>query len=98
MNEKVINQRITEMYGSRQAFATHIGVAKSTVTRMFQTGIGHLKLSVAAKMAAGLNLTLDEFAGISYQDDVDLAVAKRLYEHYAERPDVQAAVDKLLEL
>ena len=98
MNEKLINERIIEMYGSRQAFAEHIGISKSTVTRMFQFGIDHLQLGVAIKMAAGLNLTVDEFANVSHQDGVDKMAARKMYEHYSARPEVQAAVDKLLEL
>lgn len=96
MDSKELARLIEERYGSRNAFSKEIGLAYSSLTSALERGVANTTVSVACKIAAGLGLSLDELVGAAGPASLEFAEARRLYEHYKAAPEIQPAVDKLL--
>lgn len=96
MDSKELGKLIAARYGSKSAFAKKIDMPYSSLTSALERGIANTTVSVACKIAAGLGVSLDELVGGGRPEPFDRAEARRLYDCYKAAPEVQAAVDKLL--
>ena len=96
MDSKELARLIETRYGSRSAFAKEIGMAYSSLSSVLERGVANTTVSVACKIAAGLDLSLDELVGAGWAGSLDYARARTLYERYQAAPEFQPAVDKLL--
>ena len=102
---KLIKQKRTELGYSLEQLGQFVGVAKSTVKKWEDGNISNMGRDKIAKLAKMLNVSPLEFI----YDDAELVSAYppsfRLTPHeenlilaYRAKPELQAAVDKLLDI
>ena len=97
MDSKELAKLIEARYGSRKAFSQEIDMPYSSLTSALERGVANTTVTIACKIAIGLGLSLDELVGSEWPELNINVEARRLYALYRAAPEMQPAVDKLLD-
>lgn len=96
-----LKQRISDMYGTQVAFAKKIGMTRTSINRILRDGIETTSMASACKICAALNIPFEELIeapgpSATPEEKRKIDEAKKMYELYLSKPEMQPAVDVLL--
>ena len=102
-NEELLKQYIVECYGSINVFAMQNDIPPSSISNIFQRGIGGSSIQLVIKICDALGISIDKLVqgkiekkkmSVSQITDFDLELLTAFREH----PEFQDAICKLLDV
>lgn len=99
--EEYIKQRIAEQGHTIKSFAQKIDMPYSTLLSMLKGSIGGAAVDNVIKIRNGLNITINDLQSVAEVSEASFALSqkeKAVVLAYRTRPDMQNAVDTLLDI
>lgn len=102
--EDYVKYLIQKQNHTLKSFAASIHIPYTTLLSMLKNGLGGAAIDNVIKICNGLHITVEELQSIedpcfsAYSQPILSEKEKLLIKHYRNMPELQSAIDKLLDL